>query len=438
MFNFSENIINPKLYDIVLEKIKILIEIKTEYKSVLLILDDYKDISKQLSFKINSYKKWLIKLKSINENDDENDNFSTKNNIKKHKLSSSLEKKIIEINDTGNLKEIDDTKKLIEEIKNKTSKEFKDKKNNKNKGYFKNDNKILDYEQNDLLNLQRIHGFGEKTAIKMLKQGIKLELLLEEWQQFINTNNFQLVPDSYLNLQKLINDKSFSFNSKERSNYIENKFKSTKYLKYLNYGQLIGIKYFHDIEKRIPRKEITKIKEVVEKLLKLMNNKIIMEVCGSYRRGCKDSGDIDILITHPDYKTSSDTFNQNKNILTILICHLQTINFLKDHLTIDGKTKYMGICKIKDIYRRIDIRFIPYDSFPCALLYFTGSANLNKEMRQKAQMKNYKLSEYSLSKMEFNKKTNKLEEYEIIPIKSESDVFEYLDMTYKLPTERNT
>jgi DNA polymerase/3'-5' exonuclease PolX len=64
-----------------------------------------------------------------------------------------------------------------------------------------------------------------------------------------------------------------------------------------------------------------------------------------------------------------------------------------------GKTKYMGFGKYLDNpVRRIDIRFVPYESYFSALLYFTGSAELNKQMRQIAKLKNLTLSEYGLFK----------------------------------------
>ena len=60
----------------------------------------------------------------------------------------------------------------------------------------------------------------------------------------------------------------------------------------------------------------------------------------------------------------------------------------------------MGFCIIKqagkknNIARRIDIRFVPYDSYYSALLYFTGSAELNRKMRQIAKSMKLKLSDY--------------------------------------------
>ena len=86
----------------------------------------------------------------------------------------------------------------------------------------------------------------------------------------------------------------------------------------------------------------------------------------------------------------------------------------------------MGFAKYNDNpVRRIDIRFIPYDSFFSALLYFTGSAELNKKMRQVAKEMGYKLSEYGLFKND-----------DALEINSEKDVFTLLKLPYLEPNER--
>ena len=57
----------------------------------------------------------------------------------------------------------------------------------------------------------------------------------------------------------------------------------------------------------------------------------------------------------------------------------------------------MGIFKWKNSKpRRIDIRFIPYDSYYSAILYFTGPKDFNKNMRLNAIAQNYTLNEYGL------------------------------------------
>jgi DNA polymerase/3'-5' exonuclease PolX len=91
------------------------------------------------------------------------------------------------------------------------------------------------------------------------------------------------------------------------------------------------------------------------------------------------------------------------------------------------KTKFFGFSKyLNNPPRRIDIRFVSYNSYPSALLYFTGSKDLNTKMRSIAKKKGYKLSEYGL----FDKNN--------IPFKvnNERDIFHKLDMEYIPPALR--
>ena len=81
---------------------------------------------------------------------------------------------------------------------------------------------------------------------------------------------------------------------------------------------------------------------------------------------------------------------------------------------------------IKITHLRIDIRFIPYTSWYYALLYFTGSAELNKKMRQIAKTKKLKLSEYGLFK----------EDGTMMEVNSERDIFDILDIEYLVPRLR--
>ena len=88
----------------------------------------------------------------------------------------------------------------------------------------------------------------------------------------------------------------------------------------------------------------------------------------------------------------------------------------------------MGFCKYKDNpIRRIDIRMISVESFYPALVYFTGSYELNQLMRKNAKKLNYKLNEYGL----FDLKTNNK-----IIIKSEKDLFDILKMEYLESSKR--
>ena len=70
----------------------------------------------------------------------------------------------------------------------------------------------------------------------------------------------------------------------------------------LSHGQKIGLKHFADFELRIPRAEVTQIFERLMDLAQKLDNGYLMEVCGSYRRGAVNSGDIDVLLTHKLFK----------------------------------------------------------------------------------------------------------------------------------------
>ena len=97
-------------------------------------------------------------------------------------------------------------------------------------------------------------------------------------------------------------------------------------------------------------------------------------------------------------------------------------------LTNKGKKKYMGVCQIGNVGRRIDIRYIDYTAYYAALIYFTGSKNFNIKIRNLALEQGYSLSEYGLK----DKKTG-----EIICLHSERELFDLLGIVYTQPLERD-
>ena len=196
---------------------------------------------------------------------------------------------------------------------------------------------------------------------------------------------------------------------------------------------LLGLKYYGKFEGNIPRKEIDKVykifTDIINKINKKTNEEYIFEICGSYRREKKTSGDIDILISKKG--KLDNKINYLENIIKLLKEPIKKNNdkpLLIDDMTDKNiHTKYMGFCKyLENPPRRIDIRFVPYEFYFSALLYFTGSAELNKYMRQIAKDKNLKLSEYGLFKENGDK----------IKINSEKDVFDALNIEYLKPQLR--
>jgi hypothetical protein len=415
-----------------------LIKVQKEYQGVLVLNKDSKTAS-PINFKIKGYQKWIKELKSIQTALDTQTTQTTQQitveYLKTHKLSDKCITRMIELNDTNETSDIKEVRQKTEDLKKVVTQNFIEHKTTKNKNKSEASNiQDISFESSSL---QKIHGIGEVKAAKLLKAGIKLSDFMLEWNEFVKGKSDNLTPSDYFNTNNY--SKFLQFNKDIKDIFIKNKFKNTKYLRVLNYDSLIGIKYYHDIQERIPRDEITQIKKIFSKCLKLLNKDMIMEVCGSYRRGTDNSGDIDILITHPSIKEEEDFASLENNFLLTLIIQLTKAGFLKDHLTINGATKYMGMCKLNGgkFNRRIDIRFISYNSYVSALLYFTGSGNLNQKMRTQAIKKGYKLNEYGLFKLEFNKKTNKMEKTERIPCQTERDIFKELDYDWLKPTERN-
>lgn len=198
----------------------------------------------------------------------------------------------------------------------------------------------------------------------------------------------------------------------------------------------LGLKYYGIVEGNIPRDEITETEIFLANEAHKIDPDLEIMICGSYRRGKLTSGDIDLLMYHPDVKTSKEIINPEKygvvSFLEIFINTLTDKKFLLDHMTDDNyKIKYMGFCKYKKYpVRRIDIRFVPYISLPTAMLYFTGPYELNTIMRTAAKKRNMILNEYGLYKVDENGERTPLK------IKSEADVFKNLGMTYLTPVER--
>lgn len=192
----------------------------------------------------------------------------------------------------------------------------------------------------------------------------------------------------------------------------------------LNDTQKIGLKYYEDIIKRIPRDEIDLYKKELLNIFNAIQTPgSTMEIVGSYRRGAKDSGDIDIIIGNEA---------GNSNIFNVFLDKLVEKNIIIEVLS-RGKVKSLVIGQLPGkTPRRLDFLFSPPDEYAFAVLYFTGSAIFNTVMRQRALQIGYSMNEHGLYKMVDRKKTTKLD----MLFKTEKDIFDFLSMEYKKPTER--
>ena len=194
----------------------------------------------------------------------------------------------------------------------------------------------------------------------------------------------------------------------------------------LTHHQNIGVKYYADFLERVPRSEIEEIEKILKTTLKAIGANsadYLLEICGSYRRGKNDCGDIDVLMSYKGMK------KLNPDFLKVYIHYLTDKGFIVDHLTTNIKTKYMGVCKLRSDTpaRRIDVRAVSYDCFFPALIYFTGSKEFNIDIRKKAIEKGYSLSEYGFKKVDT---------CSLVTFNSENEIFAFLGMDFVSPLER--
>lgn len=297
--------------------------------------------------------------------------------------------------------------------------------------------KKLDFEITDASDLKGIPGIGEGTR-RRIQEILDTGTLAEIKNKYDKKKQQKI--DAIQELEKVIGIGSAVAKKmviKENIRSIDDLKKAIKTGKLkVPDAIMLGLKYYGIVEGNIPRKEITDTEKYLSKEAHKIDAELEIMVCGSYRRGKMTSGDIDVLVYHPKVKTTKNIINPEqaklKPYLELLVDQLTDNGFLLDQFTYSSM-KYMGFCKFKKYpVRRIDIRFIPYNSLATAMLYFTGPYELNTIMRTAAKKRGMILNEYGLYEID--------EEGARTPvkIKSEKDVFNILGMDYMTPEQRET
>lgn len=218
----------------------------------------------------------------------------------------------------------------------------------------------------------------------------------------------------------------------------------------LTHHQLLGIKYDDDLQHRIPRHVIarfdTKLQELCNGTNKLKTNSpnpssshvlpSTATICGSYRRGNENSGDVDVLITDPSWSSPQ----QATDGLRHLLVEMHRAGLLVDDLTshTNATTKYMGFLRVPKYKRamRVDIRAVVRSQYAPALAYFTGSKDENVRLRRIAVTKNMRLNEYGLFANNTEHTPPKDCTPEYVPVHTEEELYSALGEPYVHPTNR--
>ena len=207
----------------------------------------------------------------------------------------------------------------------------------------------------------------------------------------------------------------------------------------INNKQKIGLKYFHDLEQRIPRSEIDRFREIVETFADEIG--IELSINGSYRRRASTSGDIDILVkTKPEW-SSPAKIGTALNMMIQKLKEYSNGSMVVETLA-KGKKKFMGVVYIPGettVMRHLDIIETTPEEYPFAQFYFTGSGGFNVKMRKKALKLGYSLNEYSMTNKKTKtpvKKSLVLEKIGKENFETESDIFKFLEIDYVEPWDR--
>lgn len=291
--------------------------------------------------------------------------------------------------------------------------------------------------------VERIDEFLKKGYLKEVKKDKSKTDILQEFQKIYGVSNktsSKWYNDGYRSLKDI------------RKALKDEKIKMTNI-------QKLSLKYVGEYSQRIPRDEIkelnNKLKDIFTELKKKGLN-IKFKITGSFLRGAKDSGDIDMLITDKDHQ------NTDPSVLTKIVGILEKKKIITHRLKL-GQHKFTGLIVIDKLHRQLDIERTDSRTWASALIYFTGNKEFNQCTREIAKKKGYRLNEKGLFKK--TKKKSILHDlgiteknlYRTEPLfykhfmymalegnlwknmylETEKDIFDELDMVYKKPTERN-
>jgi NAD-dependent DNA ligase len=266
----------------------------------------------------------------------------------------------------------------------------------------------------------------EITDLSQLKgkPGIGVTIM-EKMKEYLRTGTLELLEREKANPVNILTE-VYGIGPKKAKDLVDKGITTIEKLReqqneVLNDVQKVGLKYFEDILERIPRSEIDEYNDIFDNTFKKVAEPGSQyEIVGSYRRGAKTSGDIDVIITsnNPEvFKRFIDVLIQEKIIVEVLS---------------RGKSKCLVITKIENskYARRVDFLYTSPEEYPFSVLYFTGSKAFNTVMRGRALKMGYTLNEHRIARTSVAGSPIKMN------FQNEKDIFDFLKLEYKEPNER--
>ena len=185
--------------------------------------------------------------------------------------------------------------------------------------------------------------------------------------------------------------------------------------------QQIGVKYYDEFLDPIPRPEVAAIAEVVRQhAVKLRDERITVTIVGGYRRGKQASGDVDMIVSHPDLEATAGLVRDIVESLETdeWITHTLTMSLTNTHRGQHAlpfrSTKGHGVgfdtldkalvvwqdsswpsrekdlaanpkAKNPNIHRRVDIIIAPWRTVGCAVMGWSGGTTFQRDLRRYAK-----------------------------------------------------
>nr|CAD29089.1 chimeric DNA-directed DNA polymerase bf4-16 [synthetic construct] len=202
----------------------------------------------------------------------------------------------------------------------------------------------------------------------------------------------------------------------------------------LNHHQRIGLKYFEDFEKRIPR-ELIQGKKIVNhlrsrlafeyngQLIKILSKNIV--AVGSFRRGAESSGDMDVLLTHPNFTSES---SKQPKLLHRVVEQLR-IKGLSFSVKVCGERKCVLFIEWEKKTYQLDLFTALAEEKPYAIFHFTGPVSYLIRIRAAL---GFTINEYTIRPLGVTGVAG-----EPLPVDSEQDIFDYIQWRYREPKDRS-
>ncbi|UKZ57990.1 hypothetical protein TrVGV298_011851 [Trichoderma virens] len=227
--------------------------------------------------------------------------------------------------------------------------------------------------------------------------------------------------------------------------------------------QQIGVKYYDEFQLKIPRDETETIASVILAHARRVDPGFQMVIVGSYRRGKPSSGDVDVVLSHPDEAQTLD-------IIERLVSSLEKSNFITHTLSVWTKNSERGQAPLawkgegrragsgfdtldkamvvwqnpqdKGPHRRVDIIISPWKTAGCAILGWSGETTFQRDLRRYCKVKMGFKFDSSGVRSRADGSWVDLESSERGPAPdmetAERRVFEGLDLEWRPPAERCT